>query len=55
VGNAAWIVFELSMLEHAFICYCLELYLLKTQAGARRLADGEGLLRHLLLAPAVDL
>ena len=26
---AAWIVFELSMLEHAFVCYCFEFYLLK--------------------------
>ena len=28
-GMAAWIVFELSMLEHAFVCYCFEFYLLK--------------------------
>ena len=28
-GPAAWTVFELTMLEHAFICYCLEMYLLK--------------------------
>ena len=29
--TAAWFVFELSMLEHAFVCYCFEIYLQKAE------------------------